>query len=76
MARHHPRRGRAAVAHEVRLLVGPALGNWAKVLQLALLIIVVGLVATLLVVTLRVTVGDAHMLSGHIVEQIQVDAAR
>lgn len=34
----------ASLFREIRLLVGPALGSWSKVLQLTLLLVVLGII--------------------------------
>jgi hypothetical protein len=44
-----PPRG-APLAREIRLLVGPALGSWSKVLQLTALMVVLALVIVIAVV--------------------------
>lgn len=57
------RRGKTAqFAREIRLLVAPALGDWSKVLQLGLLLVLVIAVATAGCILVLSAAGDAWPL--------------
>ncbi|HEY3546624.1 MAG TPA: hypothetical protein VGK17_11100 [Propionicimonas sp.] len=57
------RRGRTAhFAREIRLLVAPALGDWGKVLQLSLILVLVMAVATAGCILVVSAAGEAWPL--------------
>ncbi|GAA4397905.1 hypothetical protein GCM10023153_22330 [Ornithinibacter aureus] len=56
----------ASLAREFRLLVAPALGSWAKVLQLLVLLGAVAVLILVVVISVSIAVGGVGFASGFV----------
>lgn len=61
------RQRRGAWAREIRLLIAPVLGDWAKVLQLSVLMFAFGIVIALLTVAAHLAAPSAEI--GHLFQE-------